>query len=101
MTVLETNPARVNEQLRAMGKHEITAFHPEARPLPNGRIVTMGLEERMLADVEVPGTADVIGDRITVLDKDRNVVWTWNAFGNLDVTRKAVLGETCPGTRTG
>ncbi len=98
MAVLETNAARVNEQLRAIGKHEITAFHPEARPLPSGRIVTMGLEERMLADVQVPGTADVIGDRIIVLDKNRNVVWTWDAFDNLDVTRKAVLGETCSGT---
>jgi len=32
---------------------------------------------------------------IVVLDMDLNVVWTWDTFDNLDVTRKAVLGETC------
>jgi arylsulfate sulfotransferase len=34
---------------------------------------------------------------IIVLDKDLNVIWTWDAFDNLDVRRAAVLGETCPG----
>ena len=33
MTLLETNAARVNEQLTAMGKRTITGFHHEARPI--------------------------------------------------------------------
>jgi hypothetical protein len=32
---------------------------------------------------------------ILVFDSQLNVVWTWDAFDHLDVTRKAVLGETC------
>ena len=34
---------------------------------------------------------------IVVLDKNLNVVWTWDAFDHLDPHRAAVLGETCPG----
>ena len=41
MTVLETNAARVNEQLAAMGKRPISAFHHEARRLPDGRILPL------------------------------------------------------------
>jgi arylsulfate sulfotransferase len=97
MTLLETNAARVNEQLAAMGKRQITAFHHEARPLPNGRIAALGDVEQILTDVQGPGPVDVVGDMIVVLDQDLNVVWTWDTFDNLDVHRMAVLKETCPG----
>ena len=98
MTVLETNAERVNEQLTALGKRQITAFHHEARPLPNGRVAVLGDVEQVLTDVQGPGPVDVVGDMILVLDKDLNVVWTWDAFDNLDVHRRAILGETCPGS---
>ena len=39
MTVLETNAARVNEQLGALGRRSICGFHHEARELPDGSIV--------------------------------------------------------------
>lgn len=96
MTILETNAARVNEQLKAMGKRQITAFHHEVRPLTNGRIATLGYVEQILTDVQAPGPVDVLGDMIIVLDRDLNVVWAWDTFDNLDVTRLAVLHETCP-----
>jgi arylsulfate sulfotransferase len=96
MTLLETNAARVNEQLTAMGKRQITAFHHEARPLPDGRVAVLGDVEQILTDVQGPGPIDVVGDMIVVLDKDLNVIWTWDTFDNLDVNRLAVLGETCP-----
>jgi hypothetical protein len=95
MTLLETNAARVNEQLAALGKRNITGFHHEVRTLSDGRIAALGAVEQILTDVQGPGPVDVIGDMVIVLDKNLNVVWTWDTFDNLDVTRKAVLGETC------
>jgi hypothetical protein len=95
MTLLETNAARVNEQLAYLGKRQITAFHHEARTLSDGHIVVLADVEQILTDVQGPGPVDVLGDMIIVLDRNLNVVWTWDTFDNLDVTRKAVLAETC------
>ena len=96
-TLLETNAARVNEQLAALGKRKITAFHHEVRTLPGGRIATLADVEQILTDVQGPGPIDVIGDMVIVFDSQLRVVWTWDAFDRLDVTRKAVLGEGCVG----
>jgi hypothetical protein len=93
--LLETNAARVNEQLRALGKRAITAFHHEARTLPDGRIVALASVEQILTDVQGPGPVDVIGDMIIVFDSNLNVIWTWDTFDNLDPHRAAILGETC------
>jgi arylsulfate sulfotransferase len=95
MTLLETNAARVNEQLAYLGKRQITAFHHEARTLSDGHIAVLAGVEQILTNVQGPGPVDVLGDMIIVLDRNLSVVWTWDTFDNLDVTRKAVLGETC------
>jgi len=95
MTVLETNAGRVNEQLAALGRRPITGFHHEARTLPDGRIAVLGGVEQILTNVQGPGPVDVLGDMIVVFDSNLNVVWTWDAFDHLDVTRQAILGETC------
>ena len=95
VTLLETNAARVNEQLKVLGKRQITAFHHEARTLPDGRIVALASVEQILTDVQGSGAVDVIGDMIIVFDTNLNVLWTWDTFDNLDVHRAAVLGETC------
>jgi len=97
MTILETNAARVNEQLAAMGRRQIAAFHHEVRTLPDGRIVALADVEQMLTGVQGPDAVDVIGDMIVVFDRDLNVIWSWDAFDHLDVTRMAVMGETCGG----
>ena len=94
-TVLETNAARVNEQLAAQGRRKITAFHHEVRTVSGGRIAALADVEQILTDVQGPGPIDVIGDMVIVFDSQLNVVWTWDTFDWLDVTRKAVLGETC------
>jgi len=96
MTLLETNAGRVNEQLAALGKRTITGFHHEARTIAGGRVAVLAAVEQILTDVQGPGPIDVLGDMIIVLDRDLNVVWTWDSFDNLDVHRAAVLGETCP-----
>ena len=37
----------------------------------------------------------MLGDIIIVLNNDLEVVWAWNSFDHLDVTRMATLNETC------
>jgi arylsulfate sulfotransferase len=99
MTLRETNAARVNEYLAALGKRQISGFHHEARLLPNGNILVLGGVEQMTDGVQGPDNVDidVIGDMIIVLDPNLQVVWAWDAFDHLDITRPAVLGEMCPG----
>jgi hypothetical protein len=95
VVVLETNVARVNEQLTALGKRPISSFHHEARTLPNGRILGLASVEQILTDIQGPGPVDVIGDMIIVFDSNLNVLWTWDTFDNLDPKRTAVLGDDC------
>ncbi len=94
-TIAETNAARINEQLAAMGIHPINAFHHEARKLPNGGYLVLADSERILTDVQGPGPADVIGDTILVLDSNMQLTWAWDAFDHLDPHRMAILGEQC------
>ncbi len=96
MTLLETNAARVSEQLKAMGRRTVTGFHHEVRTISGERIAALAGVEQILTGVQGAGPVDVLGDMIVILDKDLNVVWTWDSFDNLDVHRAAVLRETCP-----
>jgi hypothetical protein len=99
LTVLETNSARVNEQLAALGMRSISAFHHEARRLPDGRILVLGAVEQVLSGVQGPGPVDVLGDMIIVLDSNLQLVWAWDGFDHLDVTRRATLDDKCfPGS---
>ncbi len=100
-TLLETNAARVNEQLAAMGKRQISGFHHEATRLPNGNIMVLADVEQMLTDVQGPGPVDVIGDMIIVMNSELQVVWTWDAFDHLDTSRTATLGDACLPAGTG
>jgi len=100
-TLLETNAARVNEQLLARGQSPITGFHHEVRSLPDGNILVLAGTERILTDVQGPGDVDVLGDMILVLNRDLEVQWSWNAFDYLDASRMAILGETCGGGQGG
>jgi len=94
-TLKETNAARVSEQLQTLGVRPITAFHHEARLLPDGRFLVLASTEEFFTDVQGPGPVNIIGDTILVLDHDLNVVWTWDAFDHLDLSRPATLGELC------
>lgn len=94
--VRETTTQAVDAQLKAMGfTDDFTAFHHEARLMPNGYYAILGYNERILVDVQGPGPIDVIGDYVVVLDENWQVVWAWNAFDHLDPYRVAVLGEVC------
>ena len=94
-TLLETNAARINEQLTALGLQKITGFHHEVRPLANGNILMLAGVERILNGVQGDGDVDVLGDMILVLNRDLEVVWAWNSFDHLDPHRAAILGEQC------
>jgi len=63
--------------------------------LPNGYTAFISHNERLETNVQGPGTVDVMGDEVIVVDTNWNVVWSWNAFDWLPVNRKAILGETC------
>ncbi|HEX3746136.1 MAG TPA: aryl-sulfate sulfotransferase [Bryobacteraceae bacterium] len=101
-TVLrQTNAARVNQQLAAMGMHSINSFHHEVRGLPGGGLLVLSAEERILTNVQGPGPVDVLGDMILVLDRDLQVQWAWDTFDHLDTSRMATLGEVCGATTGG
>jgi hypothetical protein len=91
----ETNIDAVNAQLKAGGREIIYGFHHEFSRLPSGDIVTLGWTERT---IDVGGTPTrYAGDMLLVLDQDLQVVWTWNAFDHLDVTRGPIGGVICTG----
>ncbi|MEZ5354380.1 MAG: aryl-sulfate sulfotransferase [Bryobacteraceae bacterium] len=95
VTIIETNAARINEQLEEMGHSRIGSFHHEARFLSNGNILVLASVERILEDVQGDGRVNVLGDALVVLDRDLKVTWYWDAFDHLDPKREAVLGSPC------
>jgi hypothetical protein len=95
ITILETNAARINEQLAEQGKRQIGAFHHEARRLLNGNILVLASVEQILENVQGAGPVNVLGDMIVVLNRDLHVVWTWDAFDHLDARRMATQRDRC------
>jgi arylsulfate sulfotransferase len=102
--VLETNVARVNEQLVAAGRRTINAFHHEARRLPNGYIAVLGSDEMLVTNAQggtVQNPVDVLGAQVIVLDQNLQLKWAWDAFDFMDINRAATLGEVCYRGRIG
>jgi arylsulfate sulfotransferase len=109
--VRETSVGRINEQLAAFVPipghtvDQIRELHHEANLLPNGHLVVFGYIEHLFP----PGTqgsttglpVDILSDEIIDLDQNLQVDWVWNAFDYLDVSRPALLGETCTATGGG
>jgi hypothetical protein len=84
----------------------IDGFHHDAiQTLPNGDTAVLVAIERIFP----PGTqgdttglpVDIVGDMIVVLNSSWQVIWYFDTFQHatgapqLDITRPAVLGETC------
>lgn len=95
-TVLQTNAARISEQLVAMGKRPVGAFHHEARRLADGKIAVLASVEQILTDVQGAGPVDILGDMIVVMDSNLQVVWAWDTFEHLDAARPSTLRDKCP-----
>jgi len=103
-TVLETNVARVNEQLKALGRRTISAFHHEARRLANGYIAVLGSDEMLVTNAQggtVQNPVDVLGTQVIVLDQNLQLKWAWDAFDFLDIHRTAPLDEVCTTSQLG
>jgi arylsulfate sulfotransferase len=91
----ETNIDAVNAQLTAKGQEIIYGFHHEILRLPNGSIATLGWT---LKTVDLNGVpTPYAGQLLIVLNKDFQVVWTWDAFDHLDYHRGPILGDVCVG----
>jgi hypothetical protein len=112
---LQTNAARINQQLAlmtdpitGMPRLPITQFDHEARRLPNGDIVVKGVDEMLVTNAGqcgttngVPNTCDVLGTEVLVLNQNLQIVWAWDAFDFLDISRQASLNEICKQTSPG
>jgi hypothetical protein len=79
--------------LALIGNHPITVVHHEARRLANGNYLVLAMTERM--STAQGGLKDIAGDVILVLNSDLQVLWAWDSFDHLDISRKAVLNELC------
>jgi hypothetical protein len=88
-TILETNAARVSELLG----YPVSMIHHEIFRLPNGNLVFLAAQEQM-AD-QGAGTVDVIGDVIVVLDRNLDLVWSWNGFDHMNVQRPSTTHDVC------
>jgi hypothetical protein len=93
--IWETSAAAINEQLERQGVRRINSFHHEARRLPDGRILVLASNERLVRNPAGEGEIDVLGDAILVLNQDLQVEWFWDAFDHLDVSRRALQNEIC------
>ena len=91
--VKETNVECLNSQLALIGNQPVTAVHHEARRLANGNYLVLAMSERM--STAQGALADIVGDTILVLNSDLQVLWAWDSFDHLDISRKAILNETC------
>ena len=54
MTMLETNAARINEQLAKLGKRQISGLHHEARRTSDGRIILLATVEQIAVGLGEP-----------------------------------------------
>jgi arylsulfate sulfotransferase len=67
--------------------YQVSAFHHDVLPLPNGHIVLLGQH----SETNLPGVADgttVIGDILIDWDPaSQRAVWVWSAFDHLDPSR--------------
>lgn len=102
--VRQTTVDRVNEQLVAMGFPRITNFNHDARRInnpgkPNHNYFVVICGTDIVSTQHQGGTpsnpVDIIGDAIVVLNQNMQVVWAWNPFIHLDLSRRAVLDEKC------
>lgn len=83
----------LNAQLAEIGFPPTITLHHEIRPLPRGQFAIYGLYERIITDLQGPGDVNVLADTVIVVDDQMRVVWTWDAFDHLDVSRAAQLND--------
>jgi hypothetical protein len=99
--VLQTNLARLNEQLVAKGYPAMSQINShEVRNLPDGNIGLLGLRDvkSTTAQGGTPAKPVTIeGDMVVVMDHNLQVVWAWDSFAHQDITRAATDGDLTAG----
>jgi arylsulfate sulfotransferase len=63
----------------------VIGVHHDFAVLPNGHIVFLAANEKVVSGV------NVVGDLLIELDENHKPVWLWNAFDHLDVNRHPML----------
>lgn len=87
-TIRELTPDVLNQRLEAASRPErITGFHHDALPLPNGHVVVICEQQKMVTLAGDSSPRMIRGDALIDLDGNFNPVWTWSAFDHLDVNR--------------
>ena len=126
--IRETNTGIIQQQLLSMGAADagpcnaipspapigaacLGGFHHEAIAMPGGGIALLADIEKIFPAGTQGDTSnlpvDIVGDMIVVLDAGWQVAWYFDAFEHaggapqLDITRAAVLGETCSAGESG
>jgi arylsulfate sulfotransferase len=114
--IKESNTGVIQQELLALGAADggpctaiakpapvgaacLDGFNHELTSLPNGYVAALASIEKIFP----PGTqgdtsglpVDIIGNMLLVMNANWQVVWYWDAFDYLDVSRAAILGETC------
>jgi hypothetical protein len=89
--IRQTNVDAINTQLAAMHKPQLLDFDHEAKLLPNGDTVLVGITPKT---VEYQGKPTKFnGDMVVVLDQNFHVKWTWDAFNWLSTNRVGTDGS--------
>lgn len=99
--IKETNWTVLNQEVNAYraAHHQspstvrLDYISHEGYRMANGDTLMMVSEERVANQGQ--GNVDVLGDIILVLDSNFQVVWAWDSFDWLDITRKALQNNTC------
>ncbi|MEO8661058.1 MAG: aryl-sulfate sulfotransferase [Bryobacteraceae bacterium] len=115
-TVRETNVAAVAAQVAAAhpswnicnwttpqgcsaGQTALLDFHHDTIRVPNGQTLILMTAEKVYTDgtqgSSPSAPIDIVGDFVVALDANMQLKWTMNSFETMDVTRSAVMNETC------
>ncbi|MGC9952077.1 MAG: aryl-sulfate sulfotransferase [Bryobacteraceae bacterium] len=97
-TIHSIDEPSANAQLAKLSQQSIIDFNHEAMRLPNGYTAVIAHNEALYTNVQGGTTqnpVDIMGDEVLVLDTNWRIVWTWNAFDWLPVSRTAILDEKC------
>jgi hypothetical protein len=84
--------ADLTNWLNAAG-YNVTVYqiHHDLLPLPNGHLIVLFNHYENFTDLPgFPGTTAVLGDGLVDLDQNHNVVWEWDSFNYLDVSREGI-----------
>jgi hypothetical protein len=81
-TISEFSVLELNRWLADAGFQLVVLdLHHDILPLPNGHLILLGNETRLV------GHSLVLGDALVDLDQNRRPVWVWSTFDHLDVNR--------------